>query len=259
MPIYLNGKVLYEGAVLDDREENGYHDSDFYAVVWDEAEKKCKRLEYNTTRFAGGGSCRVDATEEVKEKARLWMEGWYVAVLTDKAERESKVVERGKRVRVVRGRKVAIGTEGEVFLTQEQVFSPRFRNGYKQGPDSIKIGLALSDRKEKNYGVEIANDEVIYSTPYGSEFVSAVKSEGGKWQAENKTWIVPPNADHEKLLEICERCFQKHADVAWTYARNVEVIDPEQYVDKESIRETAKRMAGQDCFYAPFVRMGCVI
>lgn len=64
------------------------------------------------------------------------------------AELEAKTIRKGKRVKVVRGRKVALGTEGIVFWMKEQVFSPRFKNGYKHGPDAVKIGIALDDVKD---------------------------------------------------------------------------------------------------------------
>lgn len=65
-------RTIYEGAVLADREYNGYDDSDFYAIVWDEEQQCCRRIEYATTRYSSGGSCRVDATEDIRAKAAYW-------------------------------------------------------------------------------------------------------------------------------------------------------------------------------------------
>ena len=56
MSIFLNGKEIYKGCVISLWERNGYNDSDFYASVWDEETKSIKEYEYDTTRFAGGGS-----------------------------------------------------------------------------------------------------------------------------------------------------------------------------------------------------------
>lgn len=258
MPIYLNNEVTYKGAVLADREENGYHDSDFYAVVWDEIEQRCKKIEYNTTRFAGGGSCSIDATEEVKQKAQEWLEEYYFRTLLDKSKRQSKMPEEGKRVRVVRGRKVPHGTEGFVFLKQAQTYSPRFKNGWKQGPDCYKIGISLSDKREKNYSVEMTGDAARYITPYkNEEFLRVAKEHGGKWNALSRTWDFKDNP--KEVQEIADKVYSKYADVAWTYARNVEVIDPEQYINEGRIKEQAKRLAAQRAFHAPFVVMAVCI
>lgn len=60
------------GKVLRTWERNGYHDSDFYATIWDEERDGPREVEYDTTRFAGGGNATVDATDEVKEKYQAW-------------------------------------------------------------------------------------------------------------------------------------------------------------------------------------------
>lgn len=45
-------KVTYEGCVFETRERNFYDDSDFYAVVWDEASQDVIEVEYATTRVS---------------------------------------------------------------------------------------------------------------------------------------------------------------------------------------------------------------
>lgn len=64
------------------------------------------------------------------------------------AELEAKTPRKGKMVEVVRGRKVPVGTRGIIFWMQEMTFSPRFNNGYRKGPDTVKIGIALDDQKD---------------------------------------------------------------------------------------------------------------
>lgn len=109
------GKIVeYAGCVLCDREENGYDDSDFYAVVWSEAKQKLIRVDYASTRYGGGGYASVDATPEVIEKARAWIAEWVVAAARRQAEREAEHVKIGRVVKVVKGRKVPIGVTGVV-------------------------------------------------------------------------------------------------------------------------------------------------
>lgn len=253
MAIHLNNEIVYKEAVLADREENHYDDSDFYAVVWDEDGQKCKRVDYNTTRFAGGGGCLVDATEEVKQKAQKWLENYWFDRLLYRAKENSIIPDVGKRVRVVKGRKVSHGTEGVIFLKRGRTFSPRFSNGYKQGPDTWQIGLALTDKKENNYKV-VEENGFLYYTPFKSEeFRRVALSVGGKWDAQRRAWFF--TNDYQELREIADRLYTKYSDVAWTYANNVAVVDPEQYVDEDEIRKQAIAMAAQRCFYAPFSRM----
>lgn len=59
-------RKVFEGATLSLREANGYNDSDFYALVWNAEKGAPEEINYDTTRFAGGGSAFVDATDEVK-------------------------------------------------------------------------------------------------------------------------------------------------------------------------------------------------
>lgn len=137
-------KTLYEGCVLDDRERNFYDDSDFYAVVWDEDERSIKQYQYNTTRFAGGGSCRIDATDEVRRKADDWLVEWALPILRKMEHDKARTVEKDKRVRVFKGRKAPIGTEGKVFWLQHQNGDPYGRShGWR-----TKIGIAVDDETE---------------------------------------------------------------------------------------------------------------
>lgn len=143
MVIYLpNKEPAYVGATLDDREENGYHDSDFYAVVWDEDEGRLKKIVYNSTRYAGGGSCTVDATPEVKEKARVWLADWAAECLTAKYEKESVTPNMGDKVRVIKGRKVAKGTTGILFWEDAT-------------RHYTKIGIATSEKQEGGRYVDV--------------------------------------------------------------------------------------------------------
>ena len=51
----LETKETYVGKVLETYEENGYHDSDFYAVVWDDEQNCLLHKQYATTRFYSNG------------------------------------------------------------------------------------------------------------------------------------------------------------------------------------------------------------
>lgn len=113
-PLYM--EVSYQGRVLESRERNYYDDSDFYAVVWDDATGRPKEVEYATTRaWTYPNSCVVDATPEVLEKYRAWKEAQRQAYIAEKQRQEMLTPSRGKKVRVVKGRKLSHGTEGIIF------------------------------------------------------------------------------------------------------------------------------------------------
>lgn len=114
--IYGKTEPEYVGCVLDTYEHNGYDDSDWYAICWDEEKQELVHIEYDTTRAGGGGYARIDATEDVilkvyrhyKEIARKEFDSTW-------NPEQAKKVRKEDTVRVIRGRKVKKGTTGKVF------------------------------------------------------------------------------------------------------------------------------------------------
>ena len=119
MAVYtdINGKeeVLYEGCVLNWFEHNGYHDSDWYAEVWDEETGSVELVEYMTTRCGCFGKAEVDATPDVLRKAYRYYKGvakpWFERYNVEQA----KKIRKGDTVRIVKGRKVKKGSVVKVF------------------------------------------------------------------------------------------------------------------------------------------------
>lgn len=114
--IYGKPDVQYEGCVLSTYERNGYHDSDFYAVVWDEEKQAVTEVEYDTTRCGDGGYAKVDATMDVLRKVYRYY--WKLGrARFDKYTNPQMAKDFGKgdKVVVVRGRKIPQGTVGTVF------------------------------------------------------------------------------------------------------------------------------------------------
>lgn len=64
----------YKGLCIREYENNGYNDSDFFMVVWDEKENKPSNIKFGTTRFWCGPSMSSapDASPEVLEKYDAW-------------------------------------------------------------------------------------------------------------------------------------------------------------------------------------------
>lgn len=64
----------YVNRVISLRERNGYHDSDFYAKVWDDESQTVKEIEYATTSFWCYPlyNATIDAPEEIKKLAEAY-------------------------------------------------------------------------------------------------------------------------------------------------------------------------------------------
>ena len=73
------GYYLYSthhGLCLFDREVNGYHDSDFYMIVWNPEKGEPERIEFASTR-GWSYPCyasRPDATDEVRAEYKAWQD-----------------------------------------------------------------------------------------------------------------------------------------------------------------------------------------
>lgn len=146
-PLYL--ETTHRGLVLELGEHNHYDDSDFYAIVWDPVKGMPQEVEYATTRgWSYPNHAKADATPEVRAAYQAWLDKRAAEAKAEAAIVEAKTPGMGKRVKVVRGRKVPIGTVGIIFWMKEATYSPRFRNGYRRGPDTVKIGIALSEQKD---------------------------------------------------------------------------------------------------------------
>lgn len=152
--------ISYEGAVLDVTERNGYDDSDFYAVVWDETEGRVKSVMYATTRgwtYANGAA--IDATLEVQAKASAWYRAEMIAREERKIKSELAAPHVGALVRVVRGRKVPKGFEGRVIgmakVVNQFTPAPRFRGGWDTREMIATVSNETSTRTVKAEYLEV--------------------------------------------------------------------------------------------------------
>lgn len=149
------------GLVLAAYEQNGYDDSDFYALVWNEEKQEIEHVRYATTRgWSYPCNAWIDATPEVIEKARESRRPAIKSMFYSNAEKKAKEIQKGKTVKVVRGRKVPKGTEGEVFWYGSTAF------GYSVGimydvlnDEGIAIGRERVFTSAKN--VEVVGWELL--------------------------------------------------------------------------------------------------
>lgn len=143
-----NGKAEYKDCVFDIFERNGSWDSDFYARVWDEESRSVKDVEYDTTRFGGGGYADIDATDEVIHKVYRYYRN-QARDFFDTVEnvKRAKTIHVGDAAIVIKGRKIPKGTEGTIFWIGSTY------NFYKH-------------RNEDRIGLQIGNERMFLPIEY---------------------------------------------------------------------------------------------
>jgi len=112
-----------------------------WADCWDEAQQKIVSVmlasDYGTRKPY---TATVDATPETVAKAAAWKDKEFRKAEQRRAEcaaeKEARTFRSGKRVQVVSGRKIPVGTEGVIFWMGRD-------NWHK-----LKLGIATTDRKE---------------------------------------------------------------------------------------------------------------
>lgn len=112
--------IEWEGCVLDLRERNMYHDSDFYAEIWDasrnDGQGGPRTVEYGTTRFPTyANDAVVDATEAARAAYKAWEAAYRAQRQAERDAAEAATPRAGKVVVVTGGRKLAKGTKATVF------------------------------------------------------------------------------------------------------------------------------------------------
>ena len=181
--------VRYEGATLGTYEVNGYNDSDFYAVVWNG--EAVVSIEYATTRgwtYANGAS--PDATDDVKAAAAAFLyerdvKSWNVA-----AAHDALIPEKGRQAEVFKGRKVPVGTTGEIiWVGDDRYRRGAYRVGIKDAAGEVHWtamdNVRVTDAAERITPIEEITTSVagrlkrLVETGSPSDWVSAYRSYGG--------------------------------------------------------------------------------
>lgn len=146
--IYGKPDVRYEGCVIGTYEHNGYEDSDFYAICWDDKKQAVVDVEYDTTRCGGGGYAEIDATDEVLQKVYRYYKRIGRSLFDGYSnEEQAKQFGKGDIVVVIRGRKIPKGTVGKVFWIGDC---------YNQ----------FSYRTEKRVGIEVDGQRMFLPAEY---------------------------------------------------------------------------------------------
>ena len=230
-PLYM--KTTHVGLVIDPSGEyNGRDDSDFYALVWDPERKQPEKYVYATTRgWTYANSAAFDATPEVLAAYRAWRDEedrlhreHAAAAFEEEARRMMLTPKLNYPCRVVKGRKVKIGTEGICVRKALGDFGPRV--GIKVG-DGTTVWVAASNverilaKPDDTTWAELRSAEeratptqgVILRVVGGAD--APMGTEGPcVWASESRVGVATSN----------RRKGRRYADVAFTDIQNVEVI-----------------------------------
>jgi hypothetical protein len=128
-------EFTYTGRVLRLGEHNHYHDSDFYAVVWDDAKGGPREVEYASTRgWSYFNNAAVDADEETLAKFKAWEHDRAVERQAARDAAEAATPREGKTVKVTKGRKIPKGTVAVVvWFGEDKYNSTQWLTKYRVG------------------------------------------------------------------------------------------------------------------------------
>lgn len=144
-----NGVVetTHEGLVIYEGEHNHYDDSDFYAIVWNPEKKVEEEIIYASTRYPSYGNRAVvdfDKEKYGKEYDKYLRICSFVAYMENTYSLIGTSADKGKRVKVVKGRKVPIGTIGTIFSVKKNEYA-RQRSAFM--PENNRIMIKTDDGK----------------------------------------------------------------------------------------------------------------
>ena len=132
----------YEGCVLDWYEHNGYDDSDWYAICWNEEKQTIDKVLFDTTRCACSGRAEIDATPEVLRKVYHYWKTLGKSLFDGRTNRmQAMKIHVGDTVRVIAGRKFKKGSVGKVF------WCGACRNPYS-GCTEERIGIEVDGNRQ---------------------------------------------------------------------------------------------------------------
>lgn len=168
--IWEDGKTEWEGYVLNTRELNFIEESDFYALVYDETEDKIKKIQYDSTRYAGNARATIDAPQYVHEKAKS---AWISSQIEGYRERTLEYLKKpkiGARIKVVRGRTNKRGRTGIVTWIKT------YPNKYRKGTVTLVFFEPDDDKGEIVRDYERNVEVIDYEMPSNDELIERLRS-----------------------------------------------------------------------------------
>jgi hypothetical protein len=159
-------ETSFEGRVVAEYERNGYDDSDFMAVVYDEATCEFRHVMYATTRgWTYANSCVVDAPDCV-----MALYGAYLKGLEASAKRQAKAelvagLEKGglSEVAVAGWLEVyGIRNSSEVVARMRKLVSSKPRNGFRKSLKEQIVKWLETPIADRAYGSPLSIRQMQY-------------------------------------------------------------------------------------------------
>lgn len=117
----------HHGLCIQEREHNGYDDSDFYMLVWNPETNLPESICFASTR-GWSYPCyasHVDATPEIQAKYDAYRKELAVKYEQERQAAIARTPAKGKTLKVVHGRKIPHGTVGLCFWAGKTQFGTR--------------------------------------------------------------------------------------------------------------------------------------
>lgn len=189
-----NRLAQYKGRVLAWRERNGYHDSDFFALVGHD-DGTFEWIEYATTRYY----CPIfipdiDATEQVRDRYAAFWWDLHAKATESAKQREQRSATKGRLVHVAKGRKHKGVTGTLTWWGTDQFKSNRFTTHFRAGIDT---GEEMIFVPASYLQVQVDGEWV--------DIVNASRSETGSgWKGTPEQWVLS-NYPHPELLPASKK------------------------------------------------------
>lgn len=148
-PIYI--RTSHVGLVISEREANGYHDSDFYATVWNFEKSAPEEILVGSTRgWTYPNGSNIDASPEIMALYNAYQEAKRLKEVARYEAERAKMPVVGKLVTVTKGRKLPVGTVGEVFYFDKDKYKRSNSSfmaicGFYYEPSDYRVGIRLID------------------------------------------------------------------------------------------------------------------
>jgi hypothetical protein len=134
----------YVGCVLDEYEDNGYHDSYGYAIVWDDEKGVVTTVQTWSTAYYTTTGATVDATPETIKKAKAYA----AKILFEQRIKDHKIVGTGKTVKSLTVRGKAKGVTGTV----EQIKRDEYARAYGDIVPKVAVIKVTAPFDNPHYG-----------------------------------------------------------------------------------------------------------
>lgn len=152
--------LTYGGRVLETYERNGYDDSDFCALVWDDETATVRTVTYASTRgWTYHNGATVDATPDVIMASRHWAAERWQAEMIRREESARTQPTKGREVRSLTTRGKNVGVMGVVMWHgPDQYRSSKWQTLYR-------VGIKVSGEEKLRYldasRVKVVNPDPI--------------------------------------------------------------------------------------------------